>query len=129
MVVGAGLILGPILGGWLTGFGWQTVFWFNVPIGLIGTAAAATLLVEQGRRAPRAGLDLAGSALYLVGLTGLVTALAFGGIYGWTTRLGPRRRSRRSSSRPPRSCGSRRITRRRSSTSTCSATGCSPSAT
>ena len=34
MVVGAGLILGPILGGWLTGFGWQTVFWFNVPIGL-----------------------------------------------------------------------------------------------
>ena len=85
MVVGAGLILGPILGGWLTGFGWQTVFWFNVPIGLIGTAAAATLLVEQGRRAPRAGLDLAGSALYLVGLTGLVTALAFGGIYGWTT--------------------------------------------
>ena len=85
MVVGAGLILGPILGGWLTGFGWQTVFWFNVPIGLIGTVAAATLLVEQGRRAPRAGLDLAGSALYLVGLTGLVTALAFGGIYGWTT--------------------------------------------
>ena len=24
MVVGAGLILGPILGGWLTGFGWRT---------------------------------------------------------------------------------------------------------
>src|SRR6478609_5563083 len=75
MVIGAGLILGPILGGWLTQFGWRTVFWFNVPIGLVGTAAAATLLVEQGRRAPRAGLDLAGSALYLVGLTGLVTAL------------------------------------------------------
>ena len=33
MVVGAGLILGPILGGFLTGFGWRTVFWFNVPIG------------------------------------------------------------------------------------------------
>lgn len=85
MVVGAGLILGPILGGWLTGFGWQTVFWFNVPIGIVGTIAAATLLVEQGRRSERAGLDVAGSALYLVGLTGLVTALAFGGIYGWTT--------------------------------------------
>src|SRR3954447_14470345 len=40
MVVGAGLILGPILGGWLTSFGWRTVFWFNVPIGVIGTAAA-----------------------------------------------------------------------------------------
>ena len=86
MVVGAGLILGPILGGWLTGFGWQTVFWFNVPIGVVGTIAAATLLVEQGRRAEgRMRLDLAGSALYLIGLSGLVTALTFGGIYGWTT--------------------------------------------
>ena len=31
-----GLILGPILGGWLTGFGWRFVFWFNVPLGIIG---------------------------------------------------------------------------------------------
>ncbi len=85
MVVGAGLILGPILGGVLTSFGWQTVFWFNVPIGIVGTVAAATLLVEQGQRSERAGLDLAGSLIYLLGLTGLVTALAFGGIYGWTT--------------------------------------------
>ena len=62
MVVGAGLILGPILGGWLTGFGWQTVFWFNVPIGIIGTIAAALLLVEQGRHTERAGFDVAGSS-------------------------------------------------------------------
>src|SRR3954463_13662136 len=41
MVVGAGLILGPILGGFLTSFGWPTVFWFNVPIGILGTIAAA----------------------------------------------------------------------------------------
>ena len=34
MVIGAGLILGPILGGWLTVFGWRWVFWFNVPLGL-----------------------------------------------------------------------------------------------
>jgi MFS family permease len=30
-------------------------------------------------------LDIPGSVLYLVGLSGLVSALAFGGIYGWTT--------------------------------------------
>jgi multidrug resistance protein len=46
MVVGAGLILGPILGGWLTSFGWRLVFWFNVPIGIIGIVAAAAILVD-----------------------------------------------------------------------------------
>ena len=85
MVVGAGLILGPILGGWLTSFGWPMVFWFNVPIGIVGSLAAARFLVEQGQRTHGKGYDVAGSALYLVGLSGLVTALAFGGIYGWTT--------------------------------------------
>jgi EmrB/QacA subfamily drug resistance transporter len=85
MVVGAGLILGPILGGWLTGFGWRTVFWFNLPIGIIGTIAAWALLVEQARPSANRSIDWAGSALYLVGLMGLMSALAFGGIYGWTT--------------------------------------------
>jgi EmrB/QacA subfamily drug resistance transporter len=85
MVVGAGLILGPILGGWLTGFGWRTVFWFNLPIGIIGTVAAWALLVEQARPSTNRSIDWAGSALYLVGLMGLMSALAFGGIYGWTT--------------------------------------------
>src|SRR5439155_23159260 len=85
MVVGAGLILGPILGGWLTGFGWRTVFWFNVPIGLIGTAAAAAILVEQVAAQRGVSIDWWGSGLYLVGLLALMTSMAFGGIYGWTT--------------------------------------------
>jgi MFS family permease len=85
MVIGAGLILGPILGGWLTQFGWRTVFWFNVPIGLVGTFAAALALTEQTDRRGALHLDWLGSAIYLVGLTGLVVALAFGGIFGWTT--------------------------------------------
>src|SRR4051794_5855499 len=85
MVVGAGLMLGPILGGFLTGLGWRTVFWFNVPIGVIGTAAASLLLVEQARPSTNRSLDWPGSALFLVGLMGLMSALAFGGIYGWTT--------------------------------------------
>ncbi len=85
MVVGAGLILGPILGGFLTTLGWRTVFWFNVPIGLLGTAAAWLILVEQQEPSTSRSIDWAGSALYLVGLLALMTSLAFGGIYGWTT--------------------------------------------
>ncbi|MGD0121860.1 MAG: MFS transporter [Candidatus Limnocylindrales bacterium] len=85
MVIGAGAILGPILGGWLTGFGWRTVFWFNVPIGLIGVLAAGILLVEQALPDRRVEIDWVGSLLYFVGLMGVMIALAFGGVYGWTT--------------------------------------------
>jgi MFS family permease len=85
MVVGAGLIIGPILGGWLTGFGWTWVFWFNVPIGIIGTLAAWLVLVEQHPAQRDVAIDWLGSALYLVALLSLMTSLAFGGIYGWTT--------------------------------------------
>ncbi len=85
MVIGAGQILGPILGGVLTTFGWRMVFWFNVPIALIGTVAAWRLLVEQARPSVNRSIDWAGSGLFLVGLMGLMTSLAFGGIYGWTT--------------------------------------------
>ncbi|HEX5450824.1 MAG TPA: MFS transporter, partial [Candidatus Limnocylindrales bacterium] len=64
MVVGAGLILGPILGGWLTTFGWRFVFWFNVPIGIVGTLAAAWILVEQAELQKHVSIDWIGSGLY-----------------------------------------------------------------
>ena len=70
MVVGAGLILGPILGGWLTGFGWRTVFWFNVPIGDRRHDRRGAVLVEQARASGQRRIDWLGSALYLVGLMG-----------------------------------------------------------
>lgn len=85
MVVGAGLILGPIVGGWLTGFGWRWVFWFNVPIGVVTTLAAWLILVERHEAQRELTIDWWGSAVYLAGLLALMTSLAFGGLYGWTT--------------------------------------------
>jgi EmrB/QacA subfamily drug resistance transporter len=85
MVVGAGLILGPILGGILTSFGWRYVFWFNVPLGIVGITAAVAILVEKHPAQRNVSLDWTGSLIYLVGLLSLMTALAFGGLYGWTT--------------------------------------------
>jgi MFS family permease len=85
MVIGAGAILGPIVGGWLTQFGWRTIFWFNVPIGIAGIVAAGLILVEQVRHDKKVEIDWVGSVLYFVGLMGLMMALAFGGVYGWTT--------------------------------------------
>ena len=77
MVIGAGAILGPIVGGWLTQFGWRTIFWFNVPIGVAGILAAALILVEQVQHDRRIEIDWVGSGLYFVGLMGLMMALAF----------------------------------------------------
>jgi EmrB/QacA subfamily drug resistance transporter len=85
MIIGAGQVLGPILGGWLTSFGWRTVFWFNVPIGIAGTVLATAKLVEQVRPTTRRRFDIPGSVVAIVGLTGLMAGLGFGGIYGWTT--------------------------------------------
>ena len=85
MIIGAGAILGPIVGGWLTQFGWRTIFWFNVPIGVAGILAAGLILVEQVRHDRKVEIDWVGSLLYFVGLMGLMMALAFGGVYGWTT--------------------------------------------
>ena len=85
MIIGVGQVLGPILGGWLTSFGWRTVFWFNVPIGIVGTIAAGAWLVEQVRPQGRRRFDVPGTVLCIAGLTGLTAALGFGGIYGWST--------------------------------------------
>jgi EmrB/QacA subfamily drug resistance transporter len=85
MVIGAGAILGPIVGGWLTQFGWRTIFWFNVPIGVAGIVAAGLILVDQVQHDRQVEIDWVGSILYFVGLMGLMMALAFGGVYGWTT--------------------------------------------
>src|ERR687885_287908 len=87
MVAAAGSTLGVVIGGIMTSISWQWVFWFNVPLGVIGTIWAAINLreiveLEKGQR-----LDVAGNATFFVGLVGLLIALTLGGIRGWDTPL------------------------------------------
>jgi MFS family permease len=63
------------------------VFWFNVPLGLIGSAWGLLVLEERAGRSDERGLDLLGVTLYVVGLTGLVLALSKGGLSGWGNAL------------------------------------------
>ncbi len=90
MVAAVGLVIGPVLGGWLVGFGWAWVFWFNVPIGIVGTVWAALVLRElTGEETSRArrSYDLLGNALALAGLTGLVLGLSDAGLDGWSAPM------------------------------------------
>src|SRR3954454_20304780 len=87
MVAAVGLVIGPVLGGALVAVSWPWVFWFNVPFGIVGAAWGALVLHEQSGRSSERGLDLLGTSLYVVGLTGLVLALSKGGLSAWDNSL------------------------------------------
>jgi EmrB/QacA subfamily drug resistance transporter len=84
MVAAVGLVIGPVLGGALVAIGWQWVFWFNIPLGIAGAVWGALILHELAKRDSERGLDLLGTSVFLVGLTGLVYGVSKGGLSGWT---------------------------------------------
>jgi EmrB/QacA subfamily drug resistance transporter len=87
MVAAVGLVIGPVLGGGLVAISWHWVFWFNVPLGLIGTFWAAHILRELARPDSVRGLDPWGTLAFVVGLTGLVFGVSRGGLDGWSAPL------------------------------------------
>ena len=87
MVAAVGLVIGPVLGGALVAIDWPWVFWFNVPLGLLGCVWGALVLEERSGRSKEHGLDLLGVTTFVVGLTGLVLALSKGGLSGWNDPL------------------------------------------
>jgi EmrB/QacA subfamily drug resistance transporter len=79
----AGVLLGGMLTTW---FGWRSVFFINVPVGII--AAALTLqLVPAARATARSlsELDIPGALTVVSGLVVLVYAIERTTIYGWTS--------------------------------------------
>jgi MFS family permease len=72
-----------VLGGVLVSISWPWVFWFNVPFALLGAAWGALVLRELARPDVVRGLDLPGTATFVVGLTGLVLGVSRGGIASW----------------------------------------------
>jgi MFS family permease len=83
MIAAAGLVIGPVLGGALVLISWSWVFWFNVPLGLLGATWAWLVLKEMSGRGKERGLDVLGTSTFIVGLSGLVLALSKGALTGW----------------------------------------------
>jgi MFS family permease len=73
----AGSFLGLVLGGVLADWDWRSIFWVNVPIGLIGTVWAYKSLRETSAR--RAGkIDWWGNLTFGGGLTAVLAAITYG---------------------------------------------------
>ena len=84
-ISGLALALGPLVGGALVdSFGWQSVFFLNVPIGIVAMVVALFAVREskspEGRR-----LDLPGQVLAIIALGSLTYALIEANNYGWAS--------------------------------------------
>jgi MFS family permease len=73
----AGSFIGLVLGGVLAEWNWRSVFWVNVPIGVIGTIWAYRSLHDTGERR-KARVDWWGNLTFAVGLTALLAAITYG---------------------------------------------------
>lgn len=85
-VVAAGTIVGPSLGGiFISLYGWRSIFWVNVPIGILSVAASIVLLIpiRSDKRPKR--FDTMGSILFFVGIITLMIVISEGQTWGWTS--------------------------------------------
>ena len=82
-----GLTAGPSLGGWLTqNFGWRSVFYMNVPIGLLAFGLSMAFITnEKSATASTERFDWLGALLFGGGLIALLLGLNEGQAWGWAS--------------------------------------------
>jgi EmrB/QacA subfamily drug resistance transporter len=80
------LAIGPLLGGIITEhISWNWIFYVNVPIGIVGVAAALLVVPESRDTSHEQRLDLPGLLSSGIGLLAIVYALIEANNYGWTS--------------------------------------------
>lgn len=86
-----GSLVGSVLGGWMVeSFGWRSVFFINVPIGIALLVGGLGLIPTSARPARRRQVDLAGAALFAAGMLGVMlglTTLGNEGTFTWRAGL------------------------------------------
>jgi EmrB/QacA subfamily drug resistance transporter len=83
-----GLVVGPSLGGWLTDhYGWQSVFYINVPVGALALLLSLRFIQPDAPRAQREPFDWPGAVSFLAGLGALLLGLNRAHDWGWASPL------------------------------------------
>jgi EmrB/QacA subfamily drug resistance transporter len=74
-IMPVGMIIGPNIGGWLVNsFGWRSVFWLNIPLGII--VFIATLIILKPGKKLGGKLDMTGAGLFTGMLSAFLIALS-----------------------------------------------------
>ncbi|MFD4367082.1 MFS transporter [Rhodococcus sp. NPDC058521] len=82
-VNGIGLAIGPVLGGLLVpAYGWGSVFWINVPFGLLAIVLIL-VAVPAPKPSPRIGLDVPGLSLLAMTIAAAVAFVSLPASVGW----------------------------------------------
>ncbi len=82
-VSGIALALGPALGGIMVdGWGWQSIFYINVPIGIVAFVISI-IVVDESKSPQGRNLDIPGQILAVTGLGALTYAFIEANSYGW----------------------------------------------
>lgn len=86
IVISGGAAIGPTLGGFLvTHFGWQAVFFVNVPIGIGAALLAALVLPTLQSNRTLEPIDWIGAVTLLGGMSTLLLGLTKGPAWGWSS--------------------------------------------
>jgi MFS family permease len=88
--VGAGVALGPVVGGYLTtNYSWRWAFGINVIVAPLAIAGAFAFIRRDRPTPQRIQVDVPGACLVAVGMFLFVFALSQGARYGWFRPLEP----------------------------------------
>lgn len=83
--VSIGLACGPPLGGFLIGvFGWRSIFYINIPIGVAAVIYSGMVLKKRTLLCRENGFDWQGAVLIVTGLFSLFLGLHLGVSHGFT---------------------------------------------
>jgi len=85
-VWGVASVFGPTLGGWLTDhISWRAVFYVNLPVGLVATAAIYLYFPNLRPQIAKRRVDWAGVVTLIACMVPLLLALTWVTDYGWTS--------------------------------------------